>query len=185
MEYLLESRRQQLALAGVSPAEADVIIREHVAIFARVLTAGAEPGADALGIVGPGGTLMGKDPEIWRQLDRVNFGKIYTELKIPVLNAIGEYDFVSSAGDHRVIAEALKAGGQSGPHIVVLDRADHDLHSFESRAAAYAAFGSGEAEINELAVGTLVEWVDARARERAASRESAVRLSRDADMSDN
>jgi alpha-beta hydrolase superfamily lysophospholipase len=188
MEYLLESRRSQLVLAGVAPADADSIIREHVSIFARVLTAGAQPAEDALGIVGPGGTLLGKDPEFWRQLDRVNFGKIYSELKIPVLNAIGEFDFVSSAGDHRVIAEALKAGGQAGPHMVVLDRADHDLHSFASRDAAFAGFGSGDAPVNELAVGTIVDWVATKSRERAASEasdEPSVRLSSDGELSDN
>ena len=65
------------------------------------------------------------------------------------------------------------------------DRADHDLNAFDSRAAAYSAFGSGEAKVNELAVGALVDWVSTRSRERAERDEASALLSPNAEMSDN
>jgi hypothetical protein len=133
-----------------------------------LLVDGRSPKSDTPGIVGDGGTLMGKGPDFWRQYDAVNFGKLYTGLKIPVLNAIGEFDFVSTLADHRAIADALKAKGQDGQVLLVLERADHDLRSFDTREAAYAAFGSTDAPVNDKAVGAIAEWVEGQSKQTAA-----------------
>lgn len=171
MEYLLESRRQQLQLAAIPPGEADEIIRQHIRVLAGVLTAGATPEPDPLGIVAADGSLLGKLAEYWRQYDRVNFGRLYSELELPVLNAIGEYDFVSCAGDHRAIAEALRSANRPGPAIVILDKADHSLRSYDSRDAAYAGLDGSDAPVNDRAVGTILTWV----RERLQAGVAAVR----------
>ena len=159
MEYLLDSRRQQMALAGLPPGDVDDILREHVTLYAGILSDGRATPGDPYGIVADDGTVMGKSAEFWRQYDQVNFGRLFTELKAPVLNAIGEFDFVSTLADHRAIADALRAKGQAGPAIVLLDQVDHDLRTHTSREAAFAAFGSTEAPVSVRAVVKLVDWV--------------------------
>lgn len=159
MEYLLESRRQQMLLAGLSPDEIDQLVRKHVAIFAQMLATGEAPKPDADGIVAADGTVLGKSAKYWKQYDEVNFSKIIKELEAPVLNALGEFDFVSTVGDHRAIAEALKARGEKGTALLQLSRTDHDFRSFESRQAAYAAFGSTGFPVNSRALSQIVEWV--------------------------
>lgn len=159
MEYLLESRRQQMVLAGLSPDEIDQLVRKHVAIFTQMLVTGESPRPDPDGIVAADGTVLGKSAAYWKQYDGVNFAKIFKELEAPVLNVLGEYDFVSTAGDHRVIAEALKARGEKGTGLLQLNRTDHDFRSFESRQAAYAAFGATGFPVNARALSQIVEWV--------------------------
>jgi alpha-beta hydrolase superfamily lysophospholipase len=159
MEYLLESRRQQMLLAGLSPDEIDQLVRKHVTIFAQMLATGESPKPDADGIVAPNGTVLGKSAAYWKQYDEVNFSKVIKELEAPVLNALGEFDFVSTVGDHRAIAEALKARGEKGTALLQLNRTDHDFRSFESRQAAYAAFGSTGFPVNSRALSQIVEWV--------------------------
>lgn len=159
MEYLLESRRQQMLLAGLSPDEIDALVRKHVAIFAQLLATGQSPQPDSDGIVAADGTVLGKSAAYWKQYDEVNFSKIIKELEAPVLNALGEFDFVSTVGDHRAIAEALKARGEKGAGLLQLNRTDHDFRSFESRQAAYAAFGSTGYPVNSRALSQIVEWV--------------------------
>lgn len=164
MEYLLESRRQQMLLAAVPPDEIDDVIREHINVYAGLLSDTHGPKADPYGIVAADGTLMGKTSDYWRQYDKINFAKLFSTLRVPVLNGIGEFDFVSTLSDHRAIAEALKANGQEGQALVIFDRADHDLRSFESREAAFTAFGSMDAPVNDRALATIVEWVSTHVR---------------------
>jgi dienelactone hydrolase len=158
-EYVLDSRRQQLALAGVAPGDVDDMLREHVEVFAGVLAEGRVSVEDSFGIVAEDGTVMGKSAKYWRQYDQVNFGRLFSKLEMPVLNAIGEYDFVSTLADHRAIADALRAKGQPGPVIVLLDRVDHDLRSYDSREAAFASFGSTDAPVSDAALTRIVDWV--------------------------
>jgi alpha-beta hydrolase superfamily lysophospholipase len=162
-EYVLESRRAQLELAGVTPEMIAEYIQEHIAIFAELI-GGTDPTVDPNGIVGAGGVVMGKRAEYWRQYDRVNYAKLYAELTVPVLNAIGEFDFVSTLGEHRAIADALKAKGQKGQVLVVLERTDHDLRQFSTREAAYEGFDSLEAPPNERAFGKILDWIRENAR---------------------
>lgn len=159
MEYVLDSRRQQLALAAVEPGDVDDMLREHVEVFAGVLAEGRVSVEDSFGIVADDGTIMGKTARYWRQYDQVNFGRLFSKIEMPVLNAIGEYDFVSTLADHRAIADALRAKGQPGPVIVLLDRVDHDLRTYDSREAAFASFGSTEAPVSDAALTRIVDWV--------------------------
>jgi hypothetical protein len=163
IEYLADSRRQQLGLAGVGPGEADDIIRKHIEVFGRLLVGGTVR-QDPSGLVDADGTVFGKVPGYWRQYDQVNFGRLFSELKVPVLNVFGEYDIVSTLGEHRAIAEALRAGSHRGQLLVVLDRTDHELRQFESKQAAWDGFNRTEAEVNQRALGQIVDWARQRVR---------------------
>lgn len=158
LEYVVDSRRQQLLLAGFSPGEVDDLLRRNIAVFAQ-LTLGGKVQPDSLGIVARDLTVFGKNPEFWRQYDSVNYARLFTELKIPVLNAIGEYDFISTLNDHRVIADALRARGDQDQVLVILDRADHDLRLFDSREAAFNDMSSPDVPVNDRALNSIVDWV--------------------------
>jgi alpha/beta superfamily hydrolase len=160
MEYATESRRVQLALAGVGPEEMDVIVREHIAVFGKLVDGGPlEPGAS--GIVGSDGLLFGKYAQYWRQYDNAGLARVFARLTIPVMNAIGEFDFVSCMGEHRAIADALRLKNPDGQVLIVFDRADHDLRSFDTREAAYAGYASQAASANEQALVRIGEWIRA------------------------
>lgn len=161
MEYLLDSRRQQMALAAVPPADVDDILHEHVSIFSAVLGDGRRPAPDEYGIVSADGTVLGKTPAYWQQYDQVNFGRLFSRMTIPVMNAIGEFDFVSTLADHQAIAEALRARGDRGQLLYQFDKADHDLRSYDSRDAAFAAFGATDAPVSDQALDAVVDWVTA------------------------
>jgi dienelactone hydrolase len=160
MEYATESRRAQLTLAGIGPEEADGYIRDHITVFAR-LVEGGPLDAGAGGIVGSDGTLLGKRAPFWRQYDAAGIARVFARLTVPVMNAIGEYDFVSCIGEHRVIADALRARNPEGQVLTVLDRTDHDLREFDSREAAYEGYARSAASANERALARISEWIRA------------------------
>jgi pimeloyl-ACP methyl ester carboxylesterase len=163
LEYILESRRAQLGLAGAPPEAIDAYLRHHINVFVQV-AAGREPASDEVGIVGPDGLVMGKRAAFWRQYDSINFGKLYSELQIPVLNAIGEFDFVSTLGEHRAIADALKVKGRTGQLLVVLEGTDHNLRRFQSLESAFQGFEAPDAQPNERAFGRIADWLRNTAR---------------------
>jgi predicted alpha/beta hydrolase len=158
MEYATESRRAQLALAGIGPEETDVVVREHIAVFGKLVDGTQlEPGAS--GIVGGDGLLLGRQPRYWRQYDNAGLARVFARLAIPVMNAIGEFDFVSCLGEHRAIADALRVKNPDGQVLVVFERTDHDLRSFESREAAYAGHSAQSASANEQALTRIGDWI--------------------------
>jgi pimeloyl-ACP methyl ester carboxylesterase len=158
MEYVTESRRAQLALAGIGPEEVDSYVRDHIAVFSKLTDGGAlAPGTK--GVVGDDGTLLGKSPEFWRQYDDAAIARVLAKLSVPVMNAIGEYDFVSCMGEHRAIADALRSKHSDGQLLVVLDQSDHDLRAFDSREAAYAAFSAASAPTSARALARIAEWI--------------------------
>jgi hypothetical protein len=158
MEYALESRRAQLQLAGVAPAETHELIKRNADVFAR-LGSGQPLAPDAAGIVAADGTVMGKRPEFWRQYDAVNWARVYGGIAAPVMNVVGEFDFVSTLGDHRAIAEALRARGQAEGVLFVLEGVDHDLRMYESREDAFRAFGTPAARPSERAFSRIAQWL--------------------------
>jgi alpha/beta superfamily hydrolase len=158
VEYAAESRRAQLALAGVGPEEIDVHVRDHITVFGRLVDGGeVAPGVG--GIVETDGSLLGKRPEYWRQYDAAGLARVFAKLSIPVMNAIGEFDFVSCLGEHRAIADALRVKNPDGQVLTVLERADHDLRGFESRDAAYSGLTSQDAATNEQALARISAWL--------------------------
>ncbi len=167
IEYLLDSRRQQLLLAGVPVGDIDDILRQHITIYAQLLENDGVPQPDELGVVAPDGTMMGKRGEFWKQYDQVNFGRLFAELTVPVMNVYGEFDFVSTLADHRAVADALREHSSQVQAIYIFDHTDHDLKSFDSRDAAFAAFGT-DAPINERAVSAIADWVRAQVQQRGA-----------------
>jgi hypothetical protein len=158
MEYVTESRRAQLALAGVGPEEIDGHVRDHISVFGK-LVEGAQLTPDVGGIVSSDGTLLGKRPDYWRQYDNAGIARIIARLPIPVMNAIGEYDFVSCIGEHRVIADALRVKNPDGQVLTVLDRTDHDLRAFDSREEAFSGHAMTSASANEQSLGRIADWI--------------------------
>jgi len=161
MEYATESRRAQLALAGVAPEEIDTYVREHIAVLSQLAT-GTDLTA-ANDVVGTDGTLFGKQPAYWRQYDEAGVARVISRLTTPVMNVIGEYDFVSCLGEHQAIADVLRAKNPTSTVLVVLDRTDHDLRAFDSREDAFAGLTASTAAANEAAISRISEWIVARA----------------------
>lgn len=168
MEYVVESRRMQLQLAGLPAADVHDLLQRNIATFAR-LHAGQPLAPDTIGIVEVGGSVMGKLPAFWLQYDAVNWSRVYVGLGIPVMNAIGEFDFVSTLGDHRAIADALRSRGQSEGLLHVLEGVDHDLRLAESREAAFQAFGTTSARPSERAFSRISDWLRDSLRGHAAA----------------
>jgi hypothetical protein len=177
LEYALESRRAQLQLAELPPGDIHSLMKRVAEVYSRLGT-GTAVAPDEIGIVAKDGSLMGKQPAFWRQYDAVNWGRVYESLEMPVMNAVGEFDFVSTMSDHRAIADALKTRGRVEGVLFVLEGVDHDLRTFESREAAFRDVASPRAQASERAFSRISNWLRDNLRATPAARAATAETGR-------
>jgi hypothetical protein len=181
-ERTLAFERNALELGEADPANLDATVRERARFLTRYLLEGHTPAqiaqADpALGrqwaeIVGTGdGTQYGRPLTFHQQAARQNWAAAWARVDAPVLVLYGEYDWFERADAHALIADIVRANGQTA-QLEILPGIDHHFTRYPDARSAFKGEG-GKADA-EAALRPLLGWLR-KTLSTGAARESAAR----------
>jgi len=144
LEHMLEHERRRMKLSGLSEIEINVHMKQYATFYDLYLNGKKTPGA-----------VIAEHPEfrpIWYdepehqyerpssfywQLQALNLAKAWSQVNVPVLAVHGEYDWVMSAGDYKLLVEALNAHHPGSAVYVDWPKADHGLYTHASLQMAF------------------------------------------------
>lgn len=151
-EYFMDINRDQSALGG-APLEA---IDDSARITARAMSLVLNEGMSADDIkkskpdlapvvdsIFPNGRLMDKTLVYWRQLNQVNFPKVWASLDAHVLAVHGVSDFVSYAKCHKIIADVVNKKNPGFGKYVELPNSDHLMNGWATEAESHKNWPNG------------------------------------------
>ena len=145
LEHMLEHERRRMVLSGISEPEINRRMKKYAQFYDLYLTGGQTPG-----------TIIAQHPEmkeIWydeperqygrpaafyQQLQELNLADAWQKVHAPVLAVHGEYDWIMSSDDYKLLVKVLNTRNPGGAQFVEWPRADHDLIK---HASAEKAFG--------------------------------------------
>ncbi len=143
-EHMIEHERRRLRLKGTSQPDINVAMRKFATFYDLYLNGGQTPGA-----------IIAAHPEfkdIWydqpdhqyerpsayyHQLQALNLAEAWRRVDVPVLAVHGQFDWVMSADDFRLLADALNARHPGSAEFVEWPGADHGLYTHVSEQKAF------------------------------------------------
>ncbi|GAA4781566.1 alpha/beta fold hydrolase [Lysobacter hankyongensis] len=167
-DYELENARRQYALAGMQGAMLDAAMAQKTRISQLFLQQRRTPERiaaehpelrPAMAEMFQGGVYLGRALPFWHQLNAIDMPAMWGRADTAVLAMHGAGDYVSSAEDHRAIAERVNALRPGTAKHVEVPNADHGMMGFASERAAYAGFGQPGAIYSETVAVALDDWL--------------------------
>lgn len=166
LEYTLENVRRQLRVAGVPPATIEEQVQRTARLYASVLLdrktvaetwqrypelrENAGPLDDEV-------RLFGRHVTFFQQLQDLNLPRAWEEAGTNVLAIHGQYDAVSDARDHELIAQIASASGKIGVMEQLL-LADHGFTTHMTQQQAMQSLGQGL--FAESLPKMILAWID-------------------------
>ena len=164
LEHMLEHERRRMALSGISQPEISSRMKKYAKFYDLYLNDRQTPR-----------TIVAQHPEmkdIWydeperqygrpaafyQQLQQLNLAQAWQSVSAPVLAVHGEYDWIMSGDDYKLLVAALNARNPGSAQFTEWPRADHDLLT---HASAEKAFGSDpekhyDPKLSEFVLGWL------------------------------
>jgi pimeloyl-ACP methyl ester carboxylesterase len=145
LEHMLEHERRRMKLSGLAEPEVNSRLKKYATFYDLYLNGKLSPGE-----------IIRRRPEmkeIWydeperqygrpaafyQQLQQLNLAEARQSVDAPVLAVHGEYDWIMSAGDYRLLVDSLNAHHPGSATYVEWPHADHLLLT---HAASEKAFG--------------------------------------------
>jgi pimeloyl-ACP methyl ester carboxylesterase len=160
-EHMLEHERRRLTLTGRAPADVNRAMAHYATLYERYLIEGLTPGA----VVRQDPTLRadwydaddgqyGRPARFFQQLQAQNLAQAWSSVRAPTFVVHGEYDWIMSADDHRIIADIVRRNGAQ----VTLVEAPRTNHVLEVLPDAHAAL-DGNGPYNVEVGSQIVRWV--------------------------
>ncbi len=167
-DYELENARRQYALAGLEGAELKTAVEKKTRISqlflnerrtqAQIVAAHPEL-REATGEMFQEGVYFGRALPFWYQLNAIDMPAMWAKADTAVLAMHGAGDYVSSAADHRAIAERVNALRPGTARAVEVPNADHGMMGFANERVAFAGFGKPGAMYSETVALALDAWL--------------------------
>ena len=174
-EYQLENTRRQSSLSGLSPGEVSEQVlrqaRESSMILIDKKTLGdvwrrwPEQREPTQGLEHDENHIATRGMGFFHDLQELNLARAWQESSGAVLALHGEYDWVASEQDHRLIADIVNARTPGAGSSITLPRVDHGFTRHASLQDSVQALGRGEWA--EDLPTTVMQWI--RSVEAAAS----------------
>ena len=144
LEHMLEHERRRLRLKGVAEAETNWQMRLFATFYDRYLNGKRTP-AQVIAEHPEMKAIWYDEPEhqygrpaaFYQQLQGLNLAEAWEKVQAPVLAVHGEYDWVMSAEDYRLLVNALNARKAGSAEYVEWPKADHSLYVHASLAKAF------------------------------------------------
>jgi len=160
-EHMLEHERRRLTLLGRAPGDVNRAMAHYATLYHRFLIEGQTPGeairADPAlkpDWYDADDGQYGRPAHFFQQLQSLNLAQAWSAVRAPALIVHGEYDWIMSADDHRIIADIVRRnGGYATP--VEAARTNHVLEVLPDARAALDGSGPYNAELG----GRIVRWV--------------------------
>src|SRR5206468_12461678 len=143
-EHMLEHERRRMRLSGLSEGEIARRMRQYAMFYDLYLNQKMTPGQ-----------IIAQHPEfkvIWydqpehqygrpaafyQELQDLNLAEAWERVTAPVLAIHGEYDWVMSSDDSKLMVNALNAKRPGSAEFIEWPRADHLLYTHASEAKAF------------------------------------------------
>jgi pimeloyl-ACP methyl ester carboxylesterase len=150
LEHMLEHERRRLRLKGTAEPEINRQMRLFATFYDRYLNGKLTP-AQAIAEHPECKAIWYDEPEhqygrpaaFYQQLQALNLAEAWEKVNVPVLAVHGEYDWVMSADDYRLLVNALNARKPGSAEYVEWPKADHSLYV---HADLHKAFGEDKAQ---------------------------------------
>lgn len=168
-EYWLENVRRQNILAGSSEVQVDQDLRSLATINALVLGEGKDPlevakmlpehKDEIMATFPEGKTMQGRTIKFWQQLAAINYAENWSKVDVPTLTIWGQYDFISTEEDHKMIVKFLN---KRKPGLASYKRIDNADHSFNVRTSYEDAFAKlrQAGPFNNQVITTIDNWIN-------------------------
>jgi pimeloyl-ACP methyl ester carboxylesterase len=165
-EHMLEHERRRLALTGVSAEEINAAMADYETLYHLFLIEGLTPGeairrhpALKRRWYDADDGQYGRPAAFYQQLQKLNLAEAWAKVNVPTLVIHGEYDWVMSADDHRIIASLVNGNGASLATLVDAPKTNHVLEVLQDEHAMLEGSGPYNAEVTAL----MVRWLRERA----------------------
>lgn len=167
-DYEQENARRQYKLAGIEGAALESAVAQKARISHLFFNEKRTPEqiradypelSDAMDEMFQGGVYFGRALPFWHQLNAIDMAAMWAKADTAVLAMHGAGDYVSSAADHRAIAERVNAVRPGTARAVEVTNADHGMMAFANERAAFAGFGKPGALYSETVAVALDAWL--------------------------
>lgn len=167
-EYWLENVRRQNLLAGATYDQVDQTSRDIALTHAWILQEGKDPAelAKLFPRLKPqidaefpeGKTWGGRTIDFWRQLAQGDYTEWWSKVESPTLTLWGQFDFVSTEEDHKMIVDFLNKRKPGLAQYLRVDNADHGFGTVASYEDAYAKLSQPK-PFNPEALKAVQTWI--------------------------
>jgi dienelactone hydrolase len=146
LEHMLELERRRTRLSGNPEPEINARMKQYATFYDLYLNRKRTPGA----IIRAHPEFKpiwydepehqyGRPASFYQQLQALNLAEAWSKVDVPVLAVHGEYDWIMSADDYRLLVNSLNARHPGSAVFVDWPHADHGLYT---HADEQKAFGS-------------------------------------------
>jgi len=168
-EYFLENTRRQAVLSGQDPVTIDASLR-GLAIAVHGLLVDGKTANDLVrerpelrpvfDTLLPRGTIYSRPARFWSALIQKNLAASWRDTKTNVLAVYARNDYLSSEGDHRLIADIANRVRPGSGTFVALDGVDHGFQKTASPEDSFRRRDQPPDDFDPRVVATLKAWVD-------------------------
>jgi len=161
-EHMMEIERRRLALTGKSPGEVNTLMSLEARLYTDFLINGKSP-AEILARnpelaavwAGNGDELYGRPHRYYHQLQHLNLAQAWSQVNAPTLVMHGEFDWIMSEHDHRMIADLVNTNRPGAATFVSVSHADHGL----ANAGSYQdSFSDHFAPFDSTIADRIADW---------------------------
>jgi len=144
LEHMLEHERRRMELSGLSETEINARMKQYGTFYDLYLNGKKTPGAviaehpefKVVWYDEPAGQY-GRPANFYWQLQALNLAEAWSRVNVPVLAVHGEYDWIMSADDYKLLVEALNARRPGSAAYLDWPKADHGLYTHASKQKAF------------------------------------------------
>jgi len=144
LEHMLEHERRRMKLSGLPEAEINARMKQYATFYDLYLNSKTTPGAvisehpefKAIWYDEPE-HQYGRPASFYEQLQALNLAEAWSQVNVPVLAVHGEYDWIMSADDYRLLVGTVNARHPGSAVYVDWPKADHGLYTHASAEKAF------------------------------------------------
>jgi pimeloyl-ACP methyl ester carboxylesterase len=161
-EHMLEMERRRLSLAGHGPDEINALMKSVEALYSAYLLDKksprdiftARPDLKSLW-QGDFNQQYGRPPSYYQQLQELDLMAAWSGVRVPVLAMHGEYDWIMSDGDLRLLTEMVNRIVPGAAELIELP---HTGHTFERYDSLHGAFAGETRPFDESIARMVDDW---------------------------
>ena len=144
LEHMLEHERRRMRLSGLPEAEINRRMKQYASFYDVYLNAKMTPAQ----VIAQHPDLKpiwydqpehqyGRPAPFYHQLQELNLAETWSHVEAPVLAVHGEFDWIMSADDHRLLVNALNAKHAGMAEYREWPRADHGFYTHIIEAKSF------------------------------------------------
>jgi pimeloyl-ACP methyl ester carboxylesterase len=164
-EHMLEIERRRLVLSGHALSEVNSLMKSEEQLYSAYLLQRQSPHEIFAAQPQLKGLWEGADDQqygraivYYQQLQDLDLMKAWSSVQVPVLALHGEYDWIMSRSDFKLLVDLVNHNVPGAAEFVELP---HTGHTFEHYASLQAAFESKQLSFDEGVAQRVAGWLTA------------------------